>query len=413
MIETPPGGAVLSPYDEFPIHQTPYPFSHVPSTDFTWDEGCYFGVFNADQKVFLATGYRVNPNTDMIGGFALLNVAGHQHTVRFSRCWRRDMVTRIGPFSVEVIEPLKSLQVKLEPNEGGLSYDVRWNGASPALLEDHHLAENRGRRTTDQSRYCQAGAPAGFIQLKERRWDVEPSGWHAARDHSWGLYAERRPLSPDPRWLPPRRQQGIARALRFWVIFRSEPYSGFYHLHEDADGVQRDFSDVFGTALGGSIAAGWTGHRVGIARAEHAAVYQPGTRVLRSVVMSLVDTEGGHWRQEFTASGAPWMGKTSGYYPGGWKDGGNVHTYHGSEELALEWDSFDFSKQPLIHEPYASPESGHIDGFGQGLKGPGTPVQGSVYLCAVRTTTPDGKIHVGAAHVEHYINGRYAPYGFS
>jgi hypothetical protein len=403
----------LSPFDEYPIHQTPHPFAYVPSTDFTWDEGCYFGVFNAEQKVFLATGYRVNPNTDMIGGFALLNVAGKQHTVRFSRCWRRDMTTRIGPFSVDVVEPLRTLRVKLASNDGQLGFDILWEGVSPALLEDHHVAENRGRRTTDQSRYCQAGAPGGFIELAGKRWNVDPTAWAAARDHSWGLYAERRPLSPDPRWLPPRLQKGIARALRFWIIFRSEPFSGFYHLHEDAEGVQRDFSDVFGTALGGSIFQGWSGMPLGISSAKHTATYIPGTRVLKQVTMSIVDTEGGHWTQEFVASGAPWVGKTSGYYPGGWKDGGNVHTYHGSEELALEWDSFDFSTQPVVHEPYASGEGGHIDGFGQGLKGPGTPIQGSVYLCSVQTTAPDGKKYQGAAHVEHYINGPYRPYGFT
>jgi hypothetical protein len=403
---------MLTPYDELPIHQSSHTFAHIPSTDFTWDDGCYFGIFNAGEKVFLATGYRVNPNTDMIAGFAILNVAGQQHTVRFSRCWRRDMTTRIGPFIVEVLEPLRKLRVALATNDSGQSFDIVWEGSSPALLEDHHLAENRGRRTTDQSRFCQPGAPAGFIELNGRRWSVEPSGWNAARDHSWGLYAERRPLSPDSRWLPPRVQKGIARALRFWIIFRSEPYSGFYHLHEDAEGVQRDFSDVFGTALGGSIAQGWSGKRFVIASARHAAEYHGETRRLKRVTMSIVDSEGGHWTQELNAVGPPWVGQTSGYYPGGWKDGGNVHTYHGSEELALEWDEFDFSSQPVLHKFYSSGESGFIDGFGQGAKAPDQPILGHVYLCETRTTAPDGSMSVGAAHVEHYINGPYRPYGF-
>lgn len=75
---------MLTPYDEFPIHQAPPPFSHVPSTDYAWDDGYWFGVFNADEKLFLGTYMRVNPNTDMIGGGALLNVAGYQTTVAFN-----------------------------------------------------------------------------------------------------------------------------------------------------------------------------------------------------------------------------------------------------------------------------------------------------------------------------------------
>ncbi|WP_156842902.1 hypothetical protein [Novosphingobium aquimarinum] len=402
---------MLSPFDEFPIHQTSRTFAELPSTDFSWDDGCYFGIFSADERVFLACGYRVNANTDMIGGFAILNVAGQQRTVRFSRCWRQEMDTRIGPFRVEVIEPLRRLRLTLEPNDSGISFAIDWHGVSPAVLEDHHDASNRMRKTTDQSRYCQPGAPQGFIALGERHWTVDPTSWHAARDHSWGLYAERRPLSPDPKWLPPKSPKGAQRALRFWIIFRSEPYSGFYHLHEDSKGVRRQFDDVFGTPLGGSIAEGWNGVSHEIVDARHEAEYLPGTKVLKRVTMTLTDALGGVWSQEFETAGPPWMGQTSGYYPGGWKDGGNVHTYHGSEELALEWDEFDFSSQPLVHEGYKT-DDGHFDGFGRG-EVKGHPVQGNVYLCSVQTTAPDGSISIGAAHVEHYYNGPYHPYGIA
>ena len=81
---------MLTPYDEFPVHQAPHPFSYIPSTDYNWDDGYWFGVFSPDDKVFLGTYMRVNPNSDMIGGCALINVAGRQFTVRFSRCWRRN-----------------------------------------------------------------------------------------------------------------------------------------------------------------------------------------------------------------------------------------------------------------------------------------------------------------------------------
>lgn len=401
---------MLSPYDEFPVHQTSRTFAEVPSTDFSWDDGCYFGIFNPEEKLFLACGYRVNPNSDMIGGFAILNIAGRQRSVRFSRCWRSDMRTRIGPFSVEVVEPLRRLHLALADNDSGIAFDLDWTGVSPAVLEEHHDAQNRMRKTTDQSRYCQAGASSGFIALGDRRWAVEPDRWHAARDHSWGLYAERRPLSPDPKWLPPKAPVGPQRSLRFWIIFRSEPFSGFYHLHEDSEGVRRQFDDVFGTPLGGAITRGWSGESFAIVDARHRAEYHPGTKVLKNVEMTLTDARGGVWTQLFETAGPPWLGQTSGYYPGGWKDGGNVHTYHGSEELALEWDEFDFSRQPLLHDGYKT-EDGHFDGFGRG-EVKGQPVQGNVYLCSVRTTTPHGDVHEGAAHVEHYYNGPYRPYGF-
>jgi hypothetical protein len=44
---------MLTPFDEMPVHQTPYPFSVPASTDVAFDDGYYFGVFSADQQLFL------------------------------------------------------------------------------------------------------------------------------------------------------------------------------------------------------------------------------------------------------------------------------------------------------------------------------------------------------------------------
>jgi hypothetical protein len=63
---------MLSKYDEYPVHQSAHPFSRIPSTDMSWDEGYYFGIFNADEQVFLLTGLRVNPNADIVGGYAVI-----------------------------------------------------------------------------------------------------------------------------------------------------------------------------------------------------------------------------------------------------------------------------------------------------------------------------------------------------
>jgi hypothetical protein len=102
-------GDMLTPYDEFPVHQASRPFSHIPSTDYSWDDGYWFGVFSPDEKIFLGTGARVNPNTDMIGGYAFFNNNGVHSTTRFNRTWRGNFDTAIGPWRLEFVEPLKKI----------------------------------------------------------------------------------------------------------------------------------------------------------------------------------------------------------------------------------------------------------------------------------------------------------------
>ena len=404
---------MLTPYDEFPVHQVAHTFSYIPSTDYNWDDGYYFGVFNPDEGVFLATGARINPNSDIIGGYALLNVRGHQTTLRFNRTWRRDFNLKIGPWEAEFVEPLRKIRLVLGENQSGIRFDLLWEGTSPAFLEEHHVAVNRGRRTTDQTRYSQPGKASGSIGLGNRRWNVAPEHWSGSRDHSWGLYAERPPLAPVPSLLPPREvDTGPKRALRFWTCFRTDPFSGFFHLHETADGVQVKMNDVFGTPFAGRIHRGWDAPPIELKAGRHEMEFQPGTRLLKKATLYLTDTQERSWRQVFEVASPPWVVQTMGYHPGSWKDGGTFFTYHGSEELAMEFDEFDFSKQPFPFTPYRVTGEAAASNFGEGTRSEDQKIQGPEYLARVTTHAPDGTVSVGAAQVEMFINGPYHPYGF-
>jgi hypothetical protein len=401
----------LTPYDEYPVHTTPYPVSYIPSTDYNWDEGFYYAVMSANEQVFCCTGFRINPNTDMIGGYALINIKGTQRTFRFSRCWRQDYNLRVGPFHVEVVEPLRRIRLVLQENESGISFDVVWEGASPPYLEEHHCAELRGRRTTDQSRYTQPGSARGALRLNGREWNVGSDDWVAVRDHSWGLYVERPPFAPDPKWLPPRPPNPNARALRFWLVFKAGDLSGVYHMHEDAEGVQRKLDDVFGTPFGGALTFGWDGGTIELAAARHEMEFEAGSRLLRRARVILHDKDGREWIQELEAACRPWVIETMGYTPGSWKDGGSFHSYHGSEVLATDWDEFDFSQQPFEYTPYSAAGKEEPDSMRTGLSYR-KKIQGVEYLVRIKTIAPDGRIFNGAGQLELFINGSYKPYGF-
>src|SRR5690606_6123287 len=117
---------VLTPYDEFPVHQYSRPFSLMPVSDFNWDDGYYFGVYSADAKMHLYTGLRVTPNADTVGAYAGVNHDGVQRAVRSSRIWRPDFDPAVGPIRYEFKEPFKAIRLVLEPNESGLAFDITW-----------------------------------------------------------------------------------------------------------------------------------------------------------------------------------------------------------------------------------------------------------------------------------------------
>ncbi|HEX5806328.1 MAG TPA: hypothetical protein VFY31_08350 [Macromonas sp.] len=388
----------LTPYDEYPVHTTPYPMSYVPNTDYSWDDGYYFGVYSIEHGIFMLNGMRIAPNSNMIGAHSSVNVRGKQRTLRLSRVWRDDFSIGIGPMRYEFLEPLKTVRLVLEPNESGMSYDIVWRGLAPPHLSAHHRAVRNGRYTTDQSRYNQVGSATGWIEIDGQRYDMNDSPWGAVRDRSWGLYESRPPLSGAAKWLPPAPPPPIARALRFSCFLESEGFSSYFHFHEGADGENVFLNDAFGTPFEGWINFGWDGPALKLVAHRHELQFAPGTRSITGGVLVLTDENGGEWRHAMDVPLPPHVLGQTGYHVGAWTDGGTIHTYHGPANPAMEWDEFDFSVQPCEHT---------FPGTGEKRK-----VFGVEHLARVTTTAPDGRRTQGRAQIEVFLNGRYAPYGF-
>lgn len=386
---------MLTPYDEFPVHQHSRPFSIVPITDPAWDDGYFFGVYNADEKLFLYTGMRINTNTDMVGGYVGLMLNGVQHTLRLSRVWRPDFDTAIGPLSYRFLEPMKRIALRLESNSSDLTFDLQWIAVAPAREEEHHFATERERVTTDQTRYTQAGTAGGTITFRGRTWQVEPGRWCGDRDHSWGIYRGRAPLQIAAHLLPPKEPPAVRRAMRLWMPFVTPDYSGFYHFHEDENGRQLKMNDVFGSAFEGGIDYGFSGRLVRFVSARHALEFFPDTRAVKSGRIDFVDEQGRPWVQEISIDNPPWQSFMIGYNGGSWTDGGNIGSYHGPG-IYQERDEFDLSSQPFDIPDY---------------NGRPRTRWGNEYVARVRWNGPDGTSE-GLGHLETFFDAAYHPYGF-
>ena len=196
---------MLTQYDEFPVHQSSYPFSEIPSTDYGWDDGYFFGVYNAEEKAFFFSGMRVNPNNDMLGGYAGITIDEQQYTARFSRPWRANADTTLGPLSYRFVEPMKRIQLALGPNDSELTFEMDWIGTGVPYEEPHHLAWSRGRRTTDQTR----------LLPDRQRQRLDPAAGQALRAAPTGVGREPRPLVGALRPArPPSPRPAVAPAAR-------------------------------------------------------------------------------------------------------------------------------------------------------------------------------------------------------
>jgi hypothetical protein len=178
----------ISPMDEYLAHQTTDTFDYVFTSDRNFYDRYYFNMHDSKGDFLMVAGLGQYPNLGVTDAFVTISHATQQYTVRASRQLGSNRLdTSVGPFSIEVIEGLKSLRLKCDPNEWGVSFDVRFDGTVPALEEPKTFQRNRARITSDVSRYAQVGSYTGRVTVAGQTYDVTPDKWKGARDRSWGV----------------------------------------------------------------------------------------------------------------------------------------------------------------------------------------------------------------------------------
>jgi hypothetical protein len=178
----------ISPMDEYLAHQTSDTFDYVATSDRNFYDRYYFNLHDSRGDFFMVAGMGQYPNLGVTDAFAAISHGSNQYVVRASRALGHDRLdTKVGPFSIEVIEGLKSLRIRCDENEWGLSFDVRFDGSVPALEEPKTFTRNRSRVMMDVSRYAQVGNYSGTVDVAGEHYEVTPDTWKGARDRSWGV----------------------------------------------------------------------------------------------------------------------------------------------------------------------------------------------------------------------------------
>jgi hypothetical protein len=367
----------LSPFDDYPYHQAVAPQAVPATSDSHFNDGYYFAWYEPGAHWFM--GLRRHPNNNVMDGYAGLVAGGVQRSIRVTRALYPDPDTlRVGPLSVEIIEPMQRQRLVLGDNDTGLAFDVTVEAVAPPHVEHGHTQYRHGRLLNHLIRYTQLSRAGGWIGDGGDRRDI--TGWFGCRDHSWGIRSTMGPHVPI---------RGIAakpldpRAIRIWVPFDAGDHSGFFHTHEDSRGNTLDIEGRIDLP---------TGEAVAVTAVDHRFEYHPGTRRLARGSFALTDAGGDVREYKFESSCEPAHPQGFGYTRG-WEDGGQPGVYRGEYYEEVDEFAVDDPAQPL--GPHHVPEARRLGGteFTCTLAGPG---QSS-----------------GMAHVEHMIYGPYEPYGIT
>jgi hypothetical protein len=331
--------------DEYFSHQTSLPHVMVASTDPSWRERYWLSiqdVVTGDTVVTLGLGKY--PNQDVMEAFVCVARGDKQRNLRLSRTLSpTNDQTRVGPFAIEVVRPLRELRITLDDNPSNVSFDLTWTGTFEPILENRFFQVSGQRVTYDAIRYVQHGRASGYLRTPELDVQLTPERWWGERDHSWGT----RPLPRAPGQPPGIRPEW--RMLLFAPLQLPE-FGVHIYLQEAEPGrpvyVSAGLSGPSGNEYDGEPIVG----------VEHDLEWEPGAAAptLLGGLVSLVLTGGK--RMEFRLRALPGRAHLRG---GGYEGWNGWFQGHWRGEDTVEHDVWDLSDASQFYR-YAKAGSDHL-----------------------------------------------------
>ena len=183
------------------------------------------------------------------------------------------MHQQVGPYRIEVLEPLQRVRVVCDGDDHGVGLDLTWEGSFAAVEEEAHLINNGYRTILQSTRFAQLGTWTGEVRVGGDTIAVEPSTWLGSRDRSWGI----RPVGDAD---APGRTADDTGTGGFWWLYvplRFDEFSIIVMAQERPDGY-RTLNDAKRVWADGRVEQlGWPVYditlplRLATPRARHAA----------------------------------------------------------------------------------------------------------------------------------------------
>lgn len=179
---------MLTPFDDYPIHQTPAPINQTVSADPNHYDRYWFNGYDRDGEFYLGGAMGHYPNRGVIDGALSVVHDGVEHSVFGSGLMPVDRATEVGPLRIEVVEPLKTLRYVVSENEHGLSADLTWRARTAAIEEPRQQILRNNTLIMDYTRLTQWGTWEGAITLPSGvTLELDASRTWGTRDRSWGV----------------------------------------------------------------------------------------------------------------------------------------------------------------------------------------------------------------------------------
>jgi hypothetical protein len=279
---------MLSPFDDYAIHQTPDPVAQPASGDRNAYDRYWLNGYTDDGEFYFGLGAAVYPNRQVMDcGFSIVR-DGEQHAFHASRRAPSDPShTEIGPFRLEVIEPMRQVRLTIAPNDTDIECDLHFNARTACIEEGRQTMRQAGRVIMDSTRFTQFGRWQGEIRYAGQTVPVDATRVYGTKDRSWGI----RPVGEPPGGAPNTRGPQI---FFLWAPIQWADRCSHFIVFEDETGHpwHQGGMIVPAYATPAEIPGVEDAATVRMRGVDHRVQYVPGTRRAGAATLGLIERGG-------------------------------------------------------------------------------------------------------------------------
>ncbi len=281
---------MLSKFDDYPIHQTAEPLFHAATSDrFVYDR-YWYNAHARDGGFYFGVAMCRYANLGILDCSLSLAIDGRQYAFHASRRAPAEPTdTTVGPFALQILEPMGRHRVVIESNDTGIECDLVFTPRTACIEEGRQTLRNERHIVMDATRLDQFGNWSGWIRYDGRELQVDGATTFGLKDRSWGV----RPVGdPYTGGAPLPEYQ----AFHFgWMPIHWEDECSLASWFEDDTGYQWHTDQCFLPLYPSMDEVPGTndpGSRVWQGKVAHNLDMIPGTRRMRSARITMRDRSG-------------------------------------------------------------------------------------------------------------------------